>query len=96
MSDEEQAREIVAERLGWPPGAVEACRAVEEKHPTWYCWWTPGPWPRRGGPAYGAARIHRRVGDANLYADTPSELSELIAKTTEEEARNSWPCRFST
>jgi hypothetical protein len=75
---QERNRELVAERLGWPDGAIEACRKVEAAHPGWYSWWSPNPWPPRDGPAYGAARINARWNDPTLYADTPEELAELI------------------
>ena len=29
-------RRVIAERLGWPAGALEACEAIEVEHPNWY------------------------------------------------------------
>lgn len=77
---QDRNREIVAERLGWPDGALDACRKTEAGAPGWYCWWTPAPWPDPGfRPAYGAALINRRpLGDPSLYARTPGELAERI------------------
>ena len=76
----EHNRDIVAERLGWPDEAVEACRETEAGAPGWHCWWTPSPWPDPGfAPAYGAAQIERRPLTApNLHARSPDELAELI------------------
>lgn len=31
---------LFAERLGWPDGAVEVCRRVENEHPPWLAMWT--------------------------------------------------------
>ena len=76
----ERNREIVAERLGWPGGALEACRKIEAGAPGWYCWWTSTPYPDPGfQPAYGAALIrHSPLGNPPIYARTPAELAELI------------------
>jgi len=29
-------RQVIAERLGWPAGALEACEAIELAHPDWH------------------------------------------------------------
>jgi hypothetical protein len=36
-----QNRRIIAERTGWPAGAVEMCERVEAEHPPWDLWWIP-------------------------------------------------------
>ena len=75
---QERNRELVAERLGWPDGALEACRKVEAVHSGWYCWWSPTPWPPRDRPAYGAARVNAHWNVPPLYAETPDDLAMLI------------------
>ena len=77
---QERSRKLVAERLGWPGGALEACREIESRFPRWYCWWTSSPYPDPGfQPAYGAARIGAApLGGQSLYARTAGELAELI------------------
>lgn len=87
---QERNRDIAVQRLGWPDEAVSNCRQIEAKYPEWYCWWTLTPWPRRDGPAYGAARIHRRPVEANLYAATPAELAALI-EAKEAQQKATWP-----
>lgn len=32
-------RHILAERLDWPDGAVEACERIERERPGWSVWW---------------------------------------------------------
>ncbi len=34
----ERNRELIAERLKWPEGALEACRDLEDRSPPWHCW----------------------------------------------------------
>lgn len=34
-------RELIAERCGWPPDALQACLDVEAKRPGWKVWWAP-------------------------------------------------------
>lgn len=92
LPDPERNREILAERGSWPPGALDACRDLERRHPGWHAWWTDHPWRRDrdvpDGPAYGAAHV---TGMADsLYAVTPEELSRLI-QATEEERRRTRP-----
>jgi len=81
--DPERNRELLAGRLGWPDGALDACRHVETGHPGWHVWWSRNPWRRDGqappGPAYCAARKDARWNDRSLYAPTPEDLALLIA-----------------
>lgn len=88
---QERGREIVAERLGWPEEALARCQGLEEKHPRWYSWWTPFPYPDPGfSPAYGARLVNGPAGDSAIYARTPDELAELIE--TENARRGpGWP-----
>lgn len=44
---------LLAERLGWPEGALQACWELEDRHPGWHVSWmgenvTPG-WERPAG-----------------------------------------------
>jgi hypothetical protein len=34
-------RRVIAERVGWPDGALQACQEFDERHPGWYAWWLP-------------------------------------------------------
>lgn len=34
-------RRVIAERTGWPEGAVEICEQIEEAHPDWDVVWHP-------------------------------------------------------
>ena len=81
--DPERNRELLAERLGWPDGAVDACRQVEAGHPGWHVWWSQNPWRRDGGvpagPAYGATHADWHRGEPSLYATAPDGLASLIA-----------------
>ena len=87
--DLERNRELLAARLGWPDGALGACRQVEAQHPGWHVWWTRHPWRRDGHapslPAYGAARVEPHCGDQNVYAVTPDALAPLIAEAARQD-----------
>lgn len=70
-------RRLIAERLGWPDGALDACLALEADFPRWSVYWTKGglpPDPRRGYRAF--ARVHWARFDA--VAETPEELRERL------------------
>ncbi|MER6891987.1 hypothetical protein [Streptomyces halstedii] len=73
----ERNRELLAERLRWPDGALEDCRLLEELHPGWHVWFDRGSIPTKPDPRYRAEPPPwpRREG---LSAPTASELSELI------------------
>lgn len=90
----ERNRELLAARGNWPPGALEACRDLEHRHPGWHAWWTDRPWRRDGdvpdGPAYGAAPVSRPPVGHSLYAVTADELAGLIGKADEERAALRW------
>lgn len=34
-------RRILAERLGWPAGALQECERLEREHPGWHVSWLP-------------------------------------------------------
>ena len=34
-------RQLIAERIGWPEGAVELCEEIEQAHPDWSVFWLP-------------------------------------------------------
>lgn len=76
----ERNRELLAERLKWPDGALEDCRRLEELHPGWHVWFAPGGLPASPDPRYRAEPPPwpRRE---ELSAPTASELSELIRQT---------------
>lgn len=45
-------RRLVAERTGWPEGALPACAELEQRHPGWHVWWMPeNVWPGWERPA---------------------------------------------
>ena len=86
---QERNREIIAERLGWPAGAVSNCRQVEAGRPRWYCWWTPDLQPGPGfSPTYGPAPANAPAAQhVILYARSPGELAGLIRSKDAEGSR---------
>ncbi|AGL19478.1 hypothetical protein [Actinoplanes sp. N902-109] len=52
--DPERNRELVAQRLGWPDGALNNCRALEAEFPDWSVFWTNGGLPKDQQPGYRA------------------------------------------
>ncbi|GAA1028029.1 hypothetical protein GCM10009557_11570 [Virgisporangium ochraceum] len=67
---------VLAERLGWPLGAVEACQSIDEEFPGWYTLY----WPvHRGKPAgYYAFHDNSNWMEPHLYGATPDDLREAI------------------
>lgn len=77
----ERNREILAARLGWPDGAIEEVRELEESHPGYSVYWGTGRLtsPR---PGYYASLPDERAGI--FYGATAGELD---AKLTADAAR---------
>jgi len=49
-------RRVLAERLGWPDGTLEACEELEAEHPAWHVFWGDGA----AEPAWTAVHYERR------------------------------------
>ncbi|MFB4314362.1 hypothetical protein [Actinomadura sp. 21ATH] len=85
----ERNREILAERLGWPDGALEACRELEQRHPGWSLWYDIGGLPASPVPRYRAecdyGWRYREMGrprqKEEVCAAAAEEVSALIAET---------------
>jgi hypothetical protein len=77
-------RAILAERLRWPDGALQACADLEDAHPGWHVSWlaeniTPG-FERPAG--FHASYSHERHrGEA--FAATAGELESLLIEVPE-------------
>lgn len=75
--DRARNRQLIAERLDWPDGALDACIAIENDHPQWAVYWVSGTTvsePRRGYRA--VAQVRWRI--ARAFGETPEELREAI------------------
>ena len=71
---------ILAERLGRPVGAAEACEAceaVDDEHPGWHTSWSSGGEPSWARPGYDAVRYRDRT--PWVYGATTDELAAAIA-----------------
>lgn len=71
-------RRVLAERQGWPDGALDACLELEQAYPRWAVLWTKGGLPRdpdRGYRAY--ATVERVLYD--VFAETAEVLRERLA-----------------
>jgi hypothetical protein len=65
-------RRIIAARIGWPAGALEACEAVEKARPDWDPYWRDGFYATRRGP--------RTRGEQPVYgADAAALLAAIEA-----------------
>lgn len=92
--DPEENRRLIAERLRWPTGALEACAAIEQEFPAWMVWWNDGALPVAPLPGYRASLLlhgHR----AELYASTADELRAQVATVDAELPRSEFPARFT-
>jgi hypothetical protein len=70
---------VLAERLNWPAGALEAVREIEAEFGRYLAWWSPGGWC--GDPGFYAIRSGDRA--RKLYAPDPEKLAVLIADEIE-------------
>jgi hypothetical protein len=72
----ERNRELIAERLGWPDGALNECRDLEARYPDYFCWWTsrgyPDPVPGYGAALRGGQTPH------SVHGATPEKLAAAI------------------
>jgi hypothetical protein len=76
----ETNRALIAKRLGWPDGALEACQTLEERHPAWHITYVPGGVPAAPAPGYRAYLRDPYPHDRPQSAATPDELSALITR----------------
>lgn len=75
--DRRRNEELVAERLHWPDGALEACRAIERDYPEWLAYWTRGNYPEPTEQGYRAV-LRRHNHHVQLLASDPATLRELV------------------
>lgn len=75
--DPELNRRLVAERLGWPEGAAEACRELERDFPEWMVFWSRGSYPEPSDRGYRAV-LQRHNHHVQLLASDPATLRELV------------------
>jgi len=73
-----QNQAILAEKLSWPGGALEACRELEDEFPGWHVAWlnenTITGFERPAGYCATLDGLH----SVRLLAATPQELAELM------------------
>jgi hypothetical protein len=75
----ERNREIIAERLGWPEGALEAVRKLETDHEGYVAYWST--WGSEGEGFYGLRQSDRLIPRPIVhYGKTPDDLSSVLAK----------------
>lgn len=69
-------RRVMAARLDWPDGAVEACEQIDADHPGWSADYRHAyrEWP---AGFYAAHDNHSHL-EPNLYGATPDELRAAI------------------
>lgn len=75
----ERNREVLAERLNWPEGALEVTRRIEAMNPGTSVWWGIG---RLSDPKPG---FYARRGDGHhartYYGETAIDLQNALAAT---------------
>jgi hypothetical protein len=78
-ADPKLNRQLIAERLGWPEGALAECDALEEAFPRWSVFWTRGGLPWTPNPGYrGSLRMHNNRWE--LFAATADELRAKLVE----------------
>jgi hypothetical protein len=82
---ERSNRRVLAERLGWPAGALEECEQLDAAYPGWSITWSPGNTVRgfeRPAGFYGVDRNYKGWAPVHAYGATPAELvADIIALT---------------
>lgn len=92
--DPERNRRLIAERLGWPDGALEAVVQLEQAHPEWNIWWTRGGLPL-GAPAGYRASLRRHGHHCEPHGATLDDLRvQLVAVEQEVGPKPTFPARF--
>jgi hypothetical protein len=79
----ESNREIIAERMHWPSGAIDDCRSLERDNPQYYVYWSLGILPNQRGPGYYAGYrqdFKRWGGNQTFYGATRAVLHETLTK----------------
>jgi len=73
-------RRIIAERMRWPAGALEACEEIERTHPGWSpSWHDANIYPGFEAPAgYYALRLERNRGEGPAYGVDAAALTAAI------------------
>lgn len=73
-------RRVMAERIGWPDGAVEACDKLQDAYPGWNPGWQPESTIRgfEHPAGYFASRLGRRYNEPVAYGSDPDELASVI------------------
>jgi hypothetical protein len=84
----ERNRELIAERLGWPAGALEAVRQLEAQHPGYSVFWGKGRVsdPRPGFYAMRGEGFRRRT----FYGATAANLSAALAADAAQHPAQWW------
>jgi hypothetical protein len=78
---------LIAERTGWPEGALQACADLEDRHPGWHVSWmnenvTPG-WERPAGFSASHPGGSHAVKELKAFAATAEELEPLLIEVPE-------------
>lgn len=79
----ERNQRLIAERTGWPEGALEACRRIETEFPAWSVGWAPeNKCPGFECPTGFHARIYRAHWSERReqFAETAEELLRLLSR----------------
>lgn len=73
-------RRIIAERMHWPDGALEACETIERQYPAWYPNWRPANTIKgfEAPAGYYAVRRDRRRDERPAYGADPAALLAAI------------------
>lgn len=72
-----QNRALLAERLRWPEGALQACQELEQRHPGWHVHWLGEAIRGRRRAGFHASR-HVTRHKADVYAPTAAELEPYM------------------
>lgn len=75
----ETNRVVIAERCGWPEGAIEDTREIERRFPGAYAYWTNGV-NREKFTGYGAGITGNRWPNTPIYGQTVEEVCAQLAK----------------
>ena len=86
---QERNRELIAQRLRWPDGALDAARSLEARFPGYRVWWGTG-WVTDPKPGFYAVREADYGRGPTLYAESAVDVAASITAYESRCPRGPW------
>lgn len=86
-------RRLLAERWGWPDGALQACEKIEKLHPGWSAMWSAGGEHTWREPGFYATHPDLRRGSGPTHYLHAETMAEMLAVISDHEPVERWAYR---